>query len=179
MLTAPITINRWWVPPILYDGVGLLLLVSDPQGMHESPWNIGNQFQYMQETKDKPIFHENSCIPRHTVSVALINPDSKLNSVKKIGTSLPPHCKTHYTTRTFTWDSLIIQIEIIQQVTLAVSIPNIWRMINELVTESLQPWASKAFCTLAREIDWCKSRLYIMFGLRIIKTWRSLKWMCA
>ena len=36
---------------MLYDGVGMLLLVSDPQGMHESPWNIDKQFQDKQKVK--------------------------------------------------------------------------------------------------------------------------------
>ena len=36
---------------------------------------------------------------------------------------------------------------IIQQVTFAVSVPTAWAMIDKLVTESLQPWISRAFHT--------------------------------
>ena len=65
-------------------------------------------------------------------------------------------------------NSLIIQSEIIQQVTFAIIIPSVQRMFNKLVTKSLQPWASKAFCTWIREVNWCNSRLYITFGSLIM-----------
>ena len=54
---------------------------------------------------------------------------------------------TTYTMHTFTWDLLIILTEIIQLVTFVVGIPNVRRTINELVTENLQPWASKPSAT--------------------------------
>ena len=31
----------------MYDGMGVLPLVSDPQGMRKSSWNIGKQYYYM------------------------------------------------------------------------------------------------------------------------------------
>ena len=90
-----------------------------------------------------------------------------------------PFCgwPTTYTTctYTFTWDLSLIQTEIVQQVTFAVSIPNAWKTIDELVPESLQPRASKTFCASVREVDWCKSHLYIVFGSRVMKIWRILK----
>ena len=59
----------------------------------------------------------------------------------------------YYASHTFIWDSLIFSRSITQQVTFAV-IPR--GMINELVTQGLQPWASKTFSSLIREVDWCK-----------------------
>ena len=81
-----------------------------------------------------------------------------------------------YTMHTFTWDSLTSSSNPTQQVILVVSVPNVWGTINKLATQGLQPWASKVFCDLVREVDWCKFLLRIMFGLRVIKTLMSLKW---
>ena len=44
------------------------------------------------------------------------------------------------------------------------------RTINKLVTQDWQPWASKAFCDSARDVDWCRFHLHIVFGLRVMKT---------
>ena len=85
---------------------------------------------------------------------------------------------THtYTTRAFTWDSFTYSSSIIQQVTIAVNIPNVWGVIDKLVTQGLQPWACRIFCNSPREVDWCKFLLYITFGSRVIKTLTSLIWM--
>ena len=55
--------------------------------------------------------------------------------------------------RAFTSDLLIkFKKEIIQQETFAVSVPNVWRTIDNLVTKSLQPGASEAFCASTREV---------------------------
>ena len=81
---------------------------------------------------------------------------------------LPQHTCI-YTMRAFTWDWLIIQTKLIQQVTFAVSTPNVWGMIDQLIIKNLQPWASKPFCTLAREVDRCKFGFHIMFGPRVIR----------
>ena len=65
-----------------------------------------------------------------------------------------------------------------------VSIPNVWGMIDQLVTQGLQPWASRAFCDSAKEVDWCKFHLHIMLGLQVIKTLKEKKariiviWVC-
>ena len=49
-----------------------------------------------------------------------------------------------------------------------VSIPNVaGGMIDKLVAEDLQPWASKAFRDSAKEVDWAKFYLHIMFNLRV------------
>ena len=69
---------------------------------------------------------------------------------------------------------------IIQQVTFVVSILNVWRMVNKLVTQGLQPWASRAFCASVREVDCGASFvLHTMFSLQVMKTIRGLKWTCT
>ena len=66
-----------------------------------------------------------------------------------------------YNKRAFTWCSLIILRKIKQQVAFAVSIPNVARKTDKLVTQGLQP------------------DIHIMFRSRVIRTWRSLKWTCV
>ena len=57
----------------------------------------------------------------------------------------------------------------IQQVTFAVSMPNVWGTIDKLVTESLQPWASRAFCASASEGNGWKVHLHIVFSSWVIR----------
>ena len=70
-------------------------------------------------------------------------------------------------------------LKLMQQVTFSIDVPNIWGTIDKFVIESWQPWASRTFCALVRKVDWCKCCLQIMFGLWVIKAWRSLKWTCV
>ena len=54
-----------------------------------------------------------------------------------------------------------------------VSIPNVWGITDTLFTQGLQLRASRAFCISAREVNWCKFRLHIMFGLWCVHSMHS------
>ena len=58
----------------------------------------------------------------------------------------------------------------------AISVPNVWGMINTLVTQDLQPQTSKACCNSVKETDWCMFHLHTMFGFWVIKTVTRLNW---
>ena len=103
----------------------------------------------------------------------LIAPISLYKHDVKINQWSPGYYTTY--THTFTWDCLTIQ-RVIQQVTFAVSIPTVCGMIDKFVTKTLPPWASIAFCALARVVDWPNFGLHIVFGSRVLKILRSLKW---
>ena len=66
---------------------------------------------------------------------------------------------------------------IIHQVIFAVSIPNVWGTIDKFATQCLQPWASRALCNSAREVDWCPFHLKSMFVSQVPKF--NPKGMCA
>ena len=45
--------------------------------------------------------------------------------------------------------------------------PLVWGTSNKLVTQGLQPWASKVICGSTKQVDRCKFHLHRMFGLRV------------
>ena len=111
----------------------------------------------------QPEFGETSCIPCRS--------EKDDPSCDKGDSEHTAWINTNYTTCAFAWDSLTYSGNIIQQVTFPVSIPNVivWVTINNLATQALQPWASKAFRDLAREVDWCEVHLQILLHWQVIE----------
>ena len=76
-----------------------------------------------------------------------------------------------------TWDSLTYSSSIIQQVIFVVSVPNVWGTIDKLVSQGLQPWASRALCDSVREVNGCEFHLHITFCLWVYPSSLSM-WNC-
>ena len=95
-----------------------------------------------------------------------ITPDSARKICKTMTKELSTITNPPYTMCAFTWDSLTYSRNI--NITFVVSIPKVWETLDKLVTQGLQPWASRAFGTSAREDDRYKFHFHIMFGLRVI-----------
>ena len=60
----------------------------------------------------------------------------------------------------------------------AVSIPNVWPTIDKLVTQGLQPWASRDFCDSMSEVDWYRFHLHIMYSSPVL-SWYSVWDVCS